>query len=149
PWFFSFLYDQRYAAAAWMAPLLTLAVWVRLLNQVGNSALLALGMTRVLAATGATGAIASLAGGILGFLLGGIPGFIVGLAAGDALRHVAELIFLARAGAAVHQQDVLYTGVFLGLAAACYGLRHVKFGGGAFSGVVAAALPLLLFSAVA
>jgi O-antigen/teichoic acid export membrane protein len=109
PIFFELFYDDRYAAASWMAPLLTIRVWIGLLNGLLNRALLALGLPRVLAATGLIGVVGSFCGALAGFYAWGVPGFILGLCVGGLARHVCDHVALARRGCKVFTQDFMYS----------------------------------------
>lgn len=151
PWFFDVFYDDRYAAARWIAPLLTFAVWIGLLNSYANSALLSLGLTRALAISSAVGALASIAGAITGHILAGVPGFIVGIAIGKLLEHITDLVFLSSAGVRVYRQDAVFTivfGLLGGLCAGLHALAHWIDTPAARWGL-GAALPVLIFAAVA
>ena len=124
PAFFTYCYDHRYIAAAWMAPLMTAAMWISLLNSVVNNALLALGKSKPLAFTGALKVIGAAAGSIVGFYFGGMPGFILGLSFGALIEHVTDLIVLARQGVPLFAQDLVLSTIFLVLAGSGFAMEH-------------------------
>jgi len=151
PWFFDILYDDRYAAARWIAPLTQVAVWLAILNNFTSRALLSIGRTRALALSAGVGAVAAVGGGLLGFMMAELPGFILGLAAGDLIRHIVDLTFLKREGISVFKQDIKFTVLFAaagGISALCNGLAVpgqsilIRWG-------VGIGVPLLIFLAVA
>jgi len=111
PWFFELLYDDRYAAAMWIAPLAAVGTWFTLLNDTVNRSLLALGRTRALAISGLIKALAGAAGALVGFAFFGLPGFVLGLAAGDLGQHVMDVVVLRRNGVSVAAQDLRYMAI--------------------------------------
>lgn len=111
PAFFAVFYDQRYAAAGWMAQVMVGTVWIGLLELFTNKSLLALTRVRVLALAGGIRAIVGIAGAVVGSSIAGLPGFIVGLSAGALAQLAIEHVELARCGSAVWKQDVAQTAV--------------------------------------
>lgn len=83
------LYDRRYAAAAWMLPLLALGVWPSVLAHTMDPALLAVGVPRY-ATYGHLGRILfTLVGIPLGYLLAGLGGAVVIVALNDLPFYVS------------------------------------------------------------
>lgn len=117
PWFFEYLYDDRYADAVWIAPLGSIAVWGAVLNASANRALLAMGQSRPLATSAAVKAAVGAVCAIGGYQLYGLAGFVLGVAAGVYAEHVYDLFTLRRNGVRLIGHDLLSTGVFLALAA--------------------------------
>jgi len=113
PIFFELLYDDRYAAAQWMAPLITLPVWIGLLNNQVNRALLALGRPKPLAFTGGLKVAVSLVTGLAGFYLFGVAGFIVGMAMGGLVKHLVESLMLRQHDVRLFGQDLALSAIFL------------------------------------
>lgn len=118
PWFFRTLYDDRYAAAQWMAPLIVVGAWIGLLDVLVNKAMLALGKPRPLTISGAVFVVGRVAGALAGFYLAGVPGFILGMMAGGVIKHVMNLTMLARRGVRLYQQSIAFTLAFALLAGA-------------------------------
>lgn len=83
------LYDQRYAAAAWMLPVLALGVWPSVLAHTMDPALLALGVPRF-ATYGHLGRILfTLVGIPLGYVVAGLGGAVVIVALNDLPFYVS------------------------------------------------------------
>lgn len=121
PLFFELLFKPAYHAAIWIAPLTCLTSWARLLNASANRALLAMGQTKRLAASGAVRVACSIALSILGYSIGATPshalgGFIVGTAIGTLAGHLYDVRMLARAGINLLPQDLAYTLIAVAIA---------------------------------
>lgn len=108
PLFFQ-LYDERYAAAGWMAQLLAVSAWMTVLNATTGNALLALGDSKALAAGNLLNVIVTLGGALGGYHLYGLPGFILGYAAGTAAGELTQGLWLRRHGIGVLRQDAAFT----------------------------------------
>lgn len=118
PWFFKWMYDERYADAVWIAPLAAVGAWVMILNAPVNKMLLTLGRTRVLAASGAVKLVASAALAMAGYALAGVAGFVLGLAGAALAEHIVDVWALRRAGINVIAQDLAFSAAMLALALA-------------------------------
>ena len=114
PAFFRILYDQRYAEAAWMAQLLTVAMWFWMLMISADRAVLAMGESKTLAVANGWSLAAKVAACAAGFHFGGLPGFILGLAVGNLAGHIPIVLALRRSGIHIAQQDLLYTAIAIG-----------------------------------
>ena len=118
PWFFTLLYRDEYAAAAWIAPLACAGVWVAILNASTNKALLALGKTRALAVAGFIRVVVTAAACLAGYDLLGVAGFVLGVAVGALGEHAYNLFTLSRCGLNLAWPDTLATLVLTALALA-------------------------------
>ncbi len=81
--FILILYDNRYAQAAWMLPLLALGIWPRVLTQTIDTSLLAIGKAQYTAFASFSKFIFMIIGLPLGFYLMGIPGAVIAVALND------------------------------------------------------------------
>lgn len=117
PSFFRLLYDDRYGAAAWMAPLLGISVWFTLLQASADRALLTVEDARSLALSNVGKLIVTGAGSLIGHHLAGIAGFIAGVGLGAAAGHVAVQLAMARRAMPIHRQDLAYTLLLVALVA--------------------------------
>ena len=109
PWFFTVFYDDRYADAVWIAPLICASAWVLILNSPVNRALLTLGRTRQLAFIGLVKVIAMAILAPIGFMYAGVAGFIVGVFVATAIEHALSVVYLAVEGINVVGQDLRET----------------------------------------
>jgi len=151
PAFFGFLYDERYAAATWMAPLIVLGAWVGNLNVFAERAVLALGKPRPLTLASGINLAASTAGALLGFYGFGLVGFILGLVAGSVVMHGYVLAKLTGYGVNLWGQDLRFTGLFLaltGVGQACL-WQGPELAPAAPPGVMTAVFPGLLWACAA
>ncbi|NJK41527.1 MAG: oligosaccharide flippase family protein [Acaryochloridaceae cyanobacterium SU_2_1] len=109
------LYDQRYLEATWMLPLLALGIWPRLLSQINEPYLCALGKFQYLT----LGNFSRLVFTVLGIWLGskyfGHPGAVIGIALNDLFYYLVINYGLWRQGLNALWQDGLATGLLLGL----------------------------------
>ncbi len=109
------LYGQRYDAAAWMAPLLALAVWFELLQNSTDRVLLTIGNTRALALSNAVKAAVTVAGCLVGHRVWGMQGFILGVGAGSWAALAVVQAAVERAGLPVFRADTRATLLVLAL----------------------------------
>jgi O-antigen/teichoic acid export membrane protein len=119
------VFDQRYHAAGWMAPVLIIGAWISILCSLGESALLGLGKPRY----GAMGNSMK-----FGWLLIGLPfgfghfgpvGAIVVIAASDVFRYISVIIGQIRERFAFYRQDFFITLLTLGLFGVLEWLRWI------------------------
>ena len=125
PAFFRWVYDERYAAGVWLAPLMTVSVWFVVLQLTADRACLALGDTRTLASSNLAALAGKLAGGLVGFQQAGLPGFVLGVTCGTALGHLVVQRSLAARGVRLAVQDARETGLFLVTGGLACGLPFV------------------------
>jgi len=111
PVFFGVLYDERYIDAAWIAPLLTVPMWIWMLMLSADRAVLAVGESRTLAISNGASLLVKLGGCLAGFHWFGLTGFIFGLAAGNLAGHIPIVLALRRIGINILRQDLACTGV--------------------------------------
>lgn len=117
PWFFHFLYDERYWEAGWLAQVLCFYTWFSGLQLSADRALLAVGDTRSLALSNAVNLGVTILGCVGGYWLGGLLGFTIGLCFSTLASHVIIQVALARRGIHVARQDAVYTFWLLTLSA--------------------------------
>ena len=115
PWFFKFLYDERYATAGWLAQLLCVYTWFSGLQLSADRVLLAVGDTRSLALSNAVNVVVTVLGCIGGHWLGGLLGFTIGLCLSTLAGHIVIQVALARHGIHILLQDVVYTTLMLAM----------------------------------
>jgi O-antigen/teichoic acid export membrane protein len=107
------LYDQRYASAGMILPVLLLGVWLAILCVVNDSILLGTGKPAY--TTGANAAkLATLIIGIpIAFLHWGLLGAVLVLNAGEAVRYVVLWAFGRRQHLGFGRDDLMLTILFL------------------------------------
>lgn len=110
PWFFRLAYDERYASAVWMAPLMGAAMWFGILQSSSDRALLALGDTRSLFLSNLANFGVTVGACLIGFYGWGMPGFIVGFGLGNLAGHLVIVVALFRRRLVRVSQDLAYTG---------------------------------------
>jgi O-antigen/teichoic acid export membrane protein len=120
PAFFTFLYDERYHDAGWIAQLSMMPLWFGFLQQSSSRALTAVGDSRAIAVSNLVRLLATAAGCAGGYYLGGLPGLIIGIAAGTLCSHITVTLILRSHGLGGFHLDAIYSllGLLLGLAAA-------------------------------
>jgi O-antigen/teichoic acid export membrane protein len=119
PWFFKYLYDDRYLEAAHFAPLLATAVWFSILHACIYPVLVALGDIRSLAWSNLVKFLSTAAGCLLGHHYFGMPGFIMGNGVGCLVGYLFVARTLARHQVSVIGQDLFYSGLIAAIAILC------------------------------
>jgi O-antigen/teichoic acid export membrane protein len=119
PWFFKYLYDDRYIEAAHFAPLLAIAVWFSILHACIYPVLVSLEDLRSLAWSNFVKFVATAAGCLLGHHYFGMPGFIMGNGVGCLIGYLVVARALARHRVSVIGQDLYYSGVVAAIAILC------------------------------
>jgi O-antigen/teichoic acid export membrane protein len=104
-----FLYDDRYAAAAWMLPLLALGIWPRLLCCSIDSTLTALGKVQYQTVGNFFRLLSTVAGIWIGFTLLGPLGAVIAVALNDVLYYATVNLGLCREGLNCLWQDLQAT----------------------------------------
>ncbi len=127
PLFFELLYKPEYHAAAWIAPLASVTAWIMLMNDGINRALLAMGRTRDLAASGLVRVVCTIVFSLAGYAIGDTPthaliGFILGVSLGTLCAHAVDQINLHRRGIRLVRQDLMFSGLVLLLGAVVFAL---------------------------
>jgi O-antigen/teichoic acid export membrane protein len=111
----SFLYDERYADAAWMFSLLCLGVWFSVLFYTSVPCLMGIGKP-VYNAQGNFARLVVVIGGIpLGYSLAGPFGAVVAIAIGDFPAYLAIQFGLFREKLSFYRQDLWSTGLFVAI----------------------------------
>lgn len=119
----SILYDDRYQAAAWMLPVLSMGVWPVILTQTIDPALLAIGKPHF-NAYGSFLSFVVLAVGIpFGESTFGVMGAVVAISLAAIPHYVVINYGLYREGMACLGQDLKATAVFLGILALALAVR--------------------------
>lgn len=118
PVFFDLLYDDRYAAATWLAQLSLIPVWFLIFQDAWVRALMAVGDTRAMAFSSVLRVVVTPFACLLGHQFFGIPGFIAGLAVGSCAGHLLLLYYLAKYELATHRLDLAFGLLTLSLGAA-------------------------------
>lgn len=109
------LYDRRYAAAAWMLPLLALGIWPRILTQTIDSALFAIGKPLYTAYGSLFKFLFMVIGLPVGFSLMGLSGAVIVVALNDVPFYAAISYGLWREKLTAVVQDIEATALFLAL----------------------------------
>ncbi|MEA5509907.1 oligosaccharide flippase family protein [Crocosphaera sp. UHCC 0190] len=121
------LYDQRYAQAAWMLPLIALGLWPLILYLTIGPSLMALGKPMYTAASTSAKAIFMIMGLPIGFKLGGILGVIIVIMLNDLPNYCIINYGLYREKLIAISQDVKLTMFLVSL---ILGFSSVRFFGG-------------------
>ncbi len=127
PLFFELLYKPEYHAAAWIAPLASITAWIMLMNDGVNRALLAMGRTKELAASGLVRVLSTIAFSIAGYAIGDTPthalvGFIIGVSLGNLCAHGVDQFNLRRHGVRLARQDLVFSGLVLVIGALVFAM---------------------------
>jgi len=113
------LYDNRYADAGWMLPLMSVGTLGMALTLSYDGVLLATGNTHYMALLLAIQSVIKLSGMLIGFYVGGQEGVIIGLAAVPWLSFPADAWCMRKLGYWQPEVDVplIFAGVLLAVAA--------------------------------
>ena len=120
PWFFDVFYTSDYASTKWMTPLLSVSIWITILNSSVNQTLLGLGRTRELAISGGIKVILMAPFYFLGYQFFGVPGFILGGSLAELSEHLFDLVVLKKEKISLFRQDLLFSMLFI--AFVCIGI---------------------------
>jgi O-antigen/teichoic acid export membrane protein len=121
----SVLYDERYAQATWMMPILALGLWHTLLHSTTNPSLLAIGKPNYCSLGNFITFLNIIIGVPLGFYLMGKVGAIIGVALSDLPLYGAVMYGLWREGLVCIGQDLKATALFIGLLSAVLMIRLI------------------------
>ncbi len=119
----SFLYDDRYAAAGWMLPLISLGTWPLMLTQTIDPVLFALGKPRYNAFGSFLSFLFYAIGIPIGFSLYGAVGAVVSVAVSNIPIWILVSYALWREQISAFRQDILATAVFLTTLTIMFGVR--------------------------
>ncbi|MDY6939163.1 MAG: oligosaccharide flippase family protein [Cyanobacteriota bacterium] len=108
------LYDERYAQASWMLPLLALGVWPAVLQQTNGPALMALGKSNYVALGNLFRFLFMAVGLPLGFNIGGIFGLVLVVTLNDLPSYFVFNYGLEREGLSGLKQDLQATLLLVG-----------------------------------
>ncbi|MCU0527391.1 MAG: oligosaccharide flippase family protein [Elainella sp. Prado103] len=117
------LYDDRYLNATWMLPILAIGIWPRLLCNMNEPALFAIGRPQYTAAANLSRFMFTAVGIWTGYSLLGLPGAVFGVALNDLGYYIAVNFGLRREGLSGIQQDLLATGLMFLLLILLSGIR--------------------------
>ena len=109
------LYDQRYYAAAWMLPVLTIGSWFSILANVNESTLLGLGRPSYSAYSNGLKCLFLVVGLPIGVGVLGLIGGVTVVTAADAFRYFPILVGQRREQFSYGRQDLLITFAMLSL----------------------------------
>jgi O-antigen/teichoic acid export membrane protein len=108
----SSLYDNRYAAAGWMLPLLALGTWPIMLTQTIDPVLFAIGQPRYIAVGAFLSSLCFIIGIPVGFTLFGPLGAVISVAVSNVPPWIVVAYALWREQLSVIRQDAIVTLVF-------------------------------------
>lgn len=118
------LYDERYAAAAWMLPMLAIGIWPAALSSTIHPSLAAIGQPRYAALANLWKALFTGIGIPIGFALFGLVGAVMVVALNDLPVYAQIGYGLWREGLAAFAQDIKATLLLLLLLAVAMLIRH-------------------------
>jgi O-antigen/teichoic acid export membrane protein len=122
-WAVHILYDKRYAAAAWIFPVLALGLWPRFLDVTINDSLTAIRQLQYNPLGSLLRFVVIGAGLPIAFHFYGLPGAVVVIALGDVPNYLSTVYGLKRHGLLGIGQDLLATGVLVAAVALGLALR--------------------------
>jgi O-antigen/teichoic acid export membrane protein len=108
-----FLYDDRYAEAAWMLPILALGIWPRLLCSTMDAALVSLGRLQYGTMGNLTRLIFTVVGILLGYQWFGNVGAVSAVALNDLAYYVVVMYGLSQEKLGCTAQDIKATALLL------------------------------------
>lgn len=117
------LYDDRYADAAWAVPILSCGAWLSALFYTSSPCLLGLGKPQYSAQSNFLRFLAIVVGVPAGFYVAGTLGAIVAIGTSDLPTYAAIQVGLTRENISTLRQDMAFTGLFVGALAAVLLLR--------------------------
>ncbi|HEV8607733.1 MAG TPA: oligosaccharide flippase family protein [Tepidisphaeraceae bacterium] len=133
-WAVRILYDKRYAAAAWIFPVLALGLWPRFLDITMHDALTAIRKLHYNPAGSVLRIVVIGTGLPIAFHYFGLAGAVVVIALGDVPNYLAGVYGLKRHGLLGISQDLLASGLLLGVLAAGLAVRMALGLGTPFAG---------------
>jgi O-antigen/teichoic acid export membrane protein len=119
------LYDDRYIDAAWMLPILGLGIWPRILCNMSEPSLFAIGKPQYTTCGNLTRFLCTSVGVLLGFSFRGVLGAIIAVALNDLCYYVIVNYGLWREGLDGLMQDLKVTILFVVLLAVLLASRLI------------------------
>ncbi|KAM3114188.1 oligosaccharide flippase family protein [Phormidesmis sp. 146-33] len=118
------MYDKRYSDATWMLPLLAIGIWPNILFQTLYPILIAIGKPNYQTWGNLFKLIFTGVGILVGFSFLGVAGVIIAVALNDLPLYGVMAFGLQREGLSCLKQDLLMTGLFVGLLIGILALRY-------------------------
>jgi O-antigen/teichoic acid export membrane protein len=118
------LYDERYYQATWILPILAVGLWPLMLSLTSDKALFAIGNPNYVALGNMFKFIYMLIGLPLAFSVYGVLGAVIVIALNDFPFYLVVSYGLWRENLATVKQDLLATGMLLGLLTVVLGVRY-------------------------
>jgi O-antigen/teichoic acid export membrane protein len=118
------LYDERYYQATWILPILAVGLWPLMLSLTSDKALFAIGNPNYVALGNMFKFIYMLIGLLLAFSIYGVLGAVIVIALNDFPFYLVVSYGLWRENLATVKQDLLATGMLLGLLTVVLGVRY-------------------------
>ena len=122
------LYDDRYLAATWALPILSLGSWLSALYYTSSPCLLGIGKPYYNALSNSSRFITILLGIPVGFHFFGELGALVAIACSDVPTYLTNQRGLRNEQLSTFQQDLTFTLVFVGLLSLVIGIRYLWWG---------------------
>ena len=116
--FMGAVYPPQYAAAGWMVQILAVVGWLQVLQAPNDSALLAVGRSKLVAVAHAFKFVALMAGMYFGLRWHGLAGAVFGVAFAEVVRYVVDTIMVTRINLRNFAGDGLFALWIAGSAAA-------------------------------
>jgi O-antigen/teichoic acid export membrane protein len=117
------LYDARFAAAAWILPVLILGIWPRAINLTSGGALVALGHMQY-STFGGLGRLIFVGTALpLAFRHFGLPGVVIVVACSEIPAFLVNQVGRRQHGLRTSRQDFLMTALMVGVFGAIVGVR--------------------------
>jgi O-antigen/teichoic acid export membrane protein len=107
------LYDRRYAATAWMLPILALGIWPRMLCCTIEPILSAMGKVQYMTFGNVCRLVFTVGGILVGFSMLGNLGAIIAVALNDLFYYCVVSYGASREGVGCLKQDAMMTGLLL------------------------------------
>lgn len=117
------MYDERYAAAGWVASTMLISAWIALLSLSVDSALIAFGKPKYVATANFGVALMNFVAIPLGYITYGVLGAVVALAARQVCYYVVISVGLNREHLGCGRQDAVFSVLFVVAFAGALALR--------------------------
>lgn len=120
----SVLYNEKYANAIWMMPILCGGIWVSVLFNSMNNVLVAINKPLYSAYSYAARLVIVSGSLMLGFRVGGLPGAILAISVSDLPTYLVNVYGLRQEKLSCIRQDLIFTVFFVLILAFCLGARY-------------------------